>query len=103
MVIFLFLLGFGVVIRFVAIILFVVIVGDVAFCDFRASAGAAAAPVATVAREVLYFCLLSFFLLLLLLLLLLSFFLLDASPGGLPGGASTMVGSFTRIGASRCC
>ena len=101
MVIFLFLLGFGVVIRFVAIILFVVVVGDVAFCDFRVSAGAAAAPVATVAREVLYFCLLSF--VLLLLLLLSSGFLLDASPGGLPGGASTMVGSFTRIGASRCC
>ena len=64
-----------------------------------------AAAVATIAgEEVSYFCLLSFLLLLFLLSVLVQLFLLDASPGGLPDGASTMVGScFTRIGASRCC
>ena len=102
MVIFLCLLCFGVGIRFVSVILFVSVGAGVCVV-VGGPAAAAAAPVATVAREVLYFCLLSFFLLLLLLLLLLSVFLLDASLGGLPGGASTMVGSFTRIGASRCC
>ena len=50
---------------------------------------------------------LSFFLLpflLLSLVLVVLLFLLDASPGGLPGGGFTIVGSsFTRVGALRCC
>ena len=87
-------------------------------CDvsgFCATAVVVPAAVATIAGEIVYFCLL-FVLLLFLLLLLFVFvfvlvlvllvvllFLMDAPPGGPPGGGSTMVGSFTRIGASRCC
>ena len=71
----------------------------------RGVAAGATSAVGVSCCDLLFFLLLFLLLSLVLLSLVLvvQLFQLDASPGGLPVGVSTIVGSFTRIGASRCC